>query len=165
MTELTVRGYSESAQEKTVDSSTVGQEVTPDQGYTSLKKVTVNPYELDSSVVVITNNGRVNVTSEKDGLSSVDINVSVSPILQYKEVESSTNEQSVSADSQYQGLSQVKINPYELDSKTVDSSTNTQVIVSDKDGLSQVTVNPYVLDSSSATIEKNGTYQFTSEKM
>lgn len=163
MTELTVRGYSESSQEKTVDSSTVGQEVTPDQGYTSLKKVTVNPYELDSSVVVITNNGRVNVTSEKDGLSSVDINVSVSPILQYKEVDSSTNEQSVVADSQYQGLSQVKINPYELDSKNVDSSTNIQVIVSDKDGLSQVTVNPYVLDSSSATIEKNGTYQFTSE--
>lgn len=41
----------------------------------------------------------------------------------------------------------VLVNPYILDSKTVDSSTVSQTVVSSADGLGSVTVNPYTLDS------------------
>ena len=261
-------------QDKSVDSSTVSQIVTPDQGYDGLNTVTVNPYVLDSSSANINENGEYVFLSNKDGLSRVNVSVNIDTqsyydqgysagetdgiakqkalldsstitangtytrengwnkitvdvpdipaVLQNKTVDPSTNSQEVTPDHGYDGLSKVTVNPYELDSKTVDSSTNSQTVVSSKDGLSQVvinpyildektvdsstvqqivesgsdglkkvivnpytlndvildsstnsqsvsgqygnvTVNPYVLDSSSATIESNGVYTFTSE--
>ena len=62
-------------------------------------------------------------------------------------VNPSTNSQEFSAPSGYTGLGTVTVNPYVLDSKTVDSSTASQVITPDHNGLSSVTVNPYTLDS------------------
>ena len=197
-------------QSKTVDSSTAEQTVLPTDGYIGLKDVTVNPYVLDSSSLVITENGEYVVTSAEDGLSRVDVSVNIDTSSYYdsgysdgqaaqkalldtstftengtytrengwnevtvlvegtvnnqdKTVDSSTVSQSVQADSGYTGLGTVTINPYTLDSKTVNSSTGTQVITSDADGLSQVTINPYVLsslevDSSTASQEYTGQY-------
>ena len=176
---------------KTVDSSTVLQQVKPDSGYYGLSSVIVEPYTLESKAqtitlngtysfiptsadglssvdisvdvadipaivqsksVTYTENGEYTVTPDQgyDGLSSVDISVNIPPepaVLQSKTVKSSTESQSVTYDSGYDGLSSVTVEPYELDSKTVNSSTAQQVITSSVDGLSSVTVEPYELDS------------------
>lgn len=66
---------------------------------------------------------------------------------QNKTVDSSTFYQRVYPDPGYTGLGRVTVTPYELDSKSVDSSTELQVVTSDKDGLYRVVVNPYHLDT------------------
>lgn len=153
-------------QEKTVDSSTKTQHVLPTDGYIGIKDVIVNPYVLDSSNAVITDNGEYVFESAADGLSRVDVSVNIpgpGAPLQSKTVDSSTKSQLVEPDSGNYGLSSVTVNPYTLDEKTVDSSTVSQVITSDADGLSKVTIKPYVLsplevDSSTATQEITGQY-------
>ena len=55
-------------QEKTVDSSTETQHVVPTDGYIGIKDVIVNPYVLDSSNAVITDNGEYVFESAADGL-------------------------------------------------------------------------------------------------
>lgn len=195
--EITVDIDSVNNQNKTVDSSTKSQIVSPDQGYTGLGQVVVNPYTLDSSTLEITTNGQYTVTSTADGLSKVDVSVGIDtqsyydsgysagetagiaegiaeqkakldrstftengtytredgwneitvevPIptftTQSKTVNSSTNSQEVEPDSGYDGLSKVTVNPYVLDSSTVDPSTNQITVTSAEDGLSSVTVN------------------------
>ena len=76
---------------------------------------------------------------------------------QNKTVDSSTVSQIVYPDSGFTGLGRVTVNPYELDAKTVDSSTEMQVVTSDKDGLYHVVVNPYHLDA--VTIDSSTEYQ------
>ena len=66
---------------------------------------------------------------------------------QNKIVDSSTFFQRVYPDPGYTGLGRVTVTPYELDAKSVDSSTEMQVVTSDKDGLYRVVVNPYHLDT------------------
>ena len=68
-------------------------------------------------------------------------------INQTKTVDSSTFYQRVYPDPGFTGLGRVTINPYALDSKIVDSSTELQVVTSDKDGLYRVVVKPYQLDA------------------
>lgn len=70
-------------QNKTVESSTVAQVVTADAGYSGLGQVTVNPYELDSKQVEYTTNGVNTITSDKDGLSSVQVTVNVDTVTPY----------------------------------------------------------------------------------
>ena len=179
-------------QSKTVDSSTKSQLVEPDSGNYGLSSVTVNPYTLDSSSLVATENGEYIITSSADGLSRVDVSVNIDTQLYYNEgytngesagiaeqkakldsstftsngtytredgwnnvtvdvpsvvnnqdktVDSSTTQQTVTFDSGYSGLNTVTINPYVLDNKTVDPSTNDITVTSSVDGLSSVTVN------------------------
>ena len=140
---VTVNPYT--LDEKTVDSSTSTQVVTSDvdglskvtvnpislnplEVNSSTDKqiyegnhgtVTVNPYTLDSSTATITENGDYVFTSQKDGLSRVDISVNVPvpvPNLQSKSADPSTNIVTVSPDSGYDGLSSVTVNPYDIDS-------------------------------------------------
>lgn len=63
------------------------------------------------------------------------------PVFEDITLDSSTMGQTVTPEIGVDGFSKVTVNPYELDSKTVDSSTVSQVITSDVDGLSSVTVN------------------------
>lgn len=63
-------------------------------------------------------------------------------------VDSSIVEQTFTAGEGYTGLGTVTVNPYTLETKSVDSSTVSQTITTDK-GLSSVTVNPYVLETKS----------------
>ena len=84
-------------------------------------------------------------------------------INQNKTVDSSTFFQRVYPDPGFTGLGRVTINPYELDAKTVDSSTEMQVVTSDKDGLYRVVVNPYhleaiTIDSSTKSQTVRGAY-------
>lgn len=76
---------------------------------------------------------------------------------QNKTVDSSTFFQRVYPDPGFTGLGRVTINPYELDAKTVDSSTEMQVVTSDKDGLYRVVVKPYQLES--ITLDSSTEYQ------
>lgn len=146
----TYEGQQINNQSKTVDSSTTIQYVQPDQGYTGLDYVAVNPYTVESDSSTLTQNGTYVFTPDNaDALSQVTVDVSVEssvPELQSKTVDSSTTQQTVTADSSYDGLSQVVVEPYVLDSSTVNASTYQQVITSNADGLSSVTVNPYTLD-------------------
>ena len=142
-------------QNKNVDSSTKLQILTADPSYTGLGTVIVNPYELDSKTVDPSTNSQT-ITSEKDGLSSVTINPYV---LDSKTVDSSTKAQVVTSDAD--GLRSVTINPYVLSELEVDSSTSTQTRTGQ---FGTVTINPYVLDSSSAVIDQNGEYVFTSNQ-
>jgi len=156
--------YAGNNQSKTVDSSTVAQSITPDQGYTGLGKVDINPYTTEAKNASISANGTYTyIPTSADALREVVIDVSIktAPTLQSKTVDSSTSQQAVQADNGYDGLSQVVINPYVLDSKTVDSSTVSQTVTSSEDGLSSVTVNPYTTETDSSTLTANGTYVFT----
>ena len=122
-------------QTKTVDSSTVLQQVRPDSGYYGLSRVTVEPYTLDSKTVNSSTAQQV-ITSSEDGLSSVTVEPYV---LDSKTVNSSTAQQVITSDKD--GLSSVTVEPYTLDSKMVDPSTSQQTVTSSVDGLSSVTVN------------------------
>ena len=126
---------------KIVDSSTKKQVITTDKY--GLSEVTVNPYALDEKTVDSSSNVQI-VTSDKDGLRQVTIRPYVlSPL----EVDSSTAMQEITG--QY---GTVKVNPYVLDSKTVDPSTNDITVASSADGLSSVTVTP-VTSSIDANIQ------------
>lgn len=175
-------------QTKTVDSSTTIQYVQPDQGYTGLEYVAVNPYTLDSKTVDSSTVSQT-ITSDDDGLSSVTVNPYV---LDTKTVNPSTNSQTVTSDED--GLSSVTVNAVTaaidpdivtsnikkdvdilgvvgtfeggtLQSKTVDSSTSSQTITPDgaNYGLSSVTVNPYTEETVSDTITQNGQYTYTAQ--
>ena len=153
---------------KTVDSSTVTQVITSDED--GLQSVTINPYVLESKIVNPSwVDQTITPSANKDGLSSVKVNKVTSDIdpniapnniklgvsilgvtgqydpisgitTQAVNVDSSTNAQKITATTA-DYLAEVNIAPYVLDSKTVDASTNDQVVTSDVDGLSSVTVN------------------------
>ena len=152
---------------KTVDSSTVTQVITSDED--GLQSVTINPYVLESKTVNPSwVDQTITPSANKDGLSSVKVNKVTSDIdpniapnniklgvsilgvtgqydpvsgitTQAVNVDSSTNAQKITATTA-DYLAEVNIAPYFLDSKTVDASTNDQVVTSDVDGLSSVTV-------------------------
>ena len=148
LSQVTINPYA--LDEKTVNSSTNTQEITSDVD--GLSKVVINPYTLDEKTVDSSTNPQV-ITSDEDGLRQVTIRPYVlSPL----EVDSSTAMQEITG--QY---GTVKVNPYTLDEKTVDPSTNNVTVTSSKDGLSSVTVTPVTssIDSNIAAgnIKKNVT--------
>ena len=161
---------------KTIDSSTVTQVITSDED--GLQSVTINPYVLESKTVNPSwVDQTITPSANKDGLSSVKVNKVTSDIdpnitpnniklgvnilgvdgrydpisgitTESVTVDSSTAAQKVTATSS-DYLSEVNIRPYTLDYKTVDASTNDQVVTSDVDGLSSVTVNKAKLQTKS----------------
>lgn len=130
-------------QSKTADASTETQVITPDEGYDGLSQVTVDPYTLEDKSDSITENGLYTYyPSTADGMAQVTIDVSVDTVNnQTKTVDSSTTIQYIQPDNGYTGLEYVAVNPYVLDTKTVNPSTGSQTVTSDEDGMSQVTVN------------------------
>ena len=169
---------------KTVDSSTVTQVITSDED--GLQSVTINPYVLESKTVNPSwVDQTITPSANKDGLSSVKVNKVTSDIdpniapnniklgvsilgvtgqydpvsgitTQAVNVDSSTNAQKITATTA-DYLAEVNIAPYVLDSKTVDASTNDQVVTSDVDGLSSVTVRKAKLQTKSINNYTNET--------
>ena len=100
----TFEGNEPALEEKTVNSSTLSQEVLPGEGFDGLSKVTVNPYTLDSKTVN-SSTSQQTVTSSADGLSSVTVEPYT---LDTKTVDPSTSEQTVTSSAD--GLSSVTVN-------------------------------------------------------
>ena len=159
--QVTINPYALSPLE--VDSSTASQEITGQFG-----TVTVNPYTLDSSSAVITENGDYAFESSADGLSRVDVTVNLDTQSYYNEgysngktagIAEGIAEQKAKLDSstftsngtytREDGWNSVTVNVDTVNNqnKTVDSSITTQIVTPDSGytGLGQVTVNPYTL--------------------
>lgn len=108
-------GGSANMQSKTITPTKNTQVATPDVGYDGLSKVTVNPipsnYIVPSGTKTITTNGTHDVTAYANAEVSIS---SDAPELQSKEVSYTPSEtvqsQTVSPDSDYDGLSSVKVN-------------------------------------------------------
>ena len=144
-----------------VDSSTARQEITGQYG-----AVTVNPYTLDSSNAVITENGDYAFESSADGLSRVDVSVNIDTQSYYNEGYSNGKtagiaEQKAKLDSstftsngtytREDGWNEIEVAVPTVNNqnKTVDASINSQTVTYDSGytGLGIVTVNAYDIDS------------------
>ena len=150
-----------------VDSSTSMQEITGQFG-----TVTVNPYTLDSSNAVITENGDYVFESSADGLSRVDVSVNIDTQSYYDEGYSNGKtagiaEQKAKLDSstftsngtytREDGWNEIEVAVTTVNNqnKTVDASINSQTVTYDPGytGLGTVTVNPYTLQNKALELE------------
>lgn len=97
-------------QEKTAIPTKELQEITPDEKYTGLNKVTVEPipdeYIIPDGTLEVGSNGDVDVTMFK----TARIGVYTPPTLQEKEVTPTKEKQDVTFDEGYDGLSNVTVN-------------------------------------------------------
>ena len=165
LSKVTVRPYVLSPLE--VDSSTASQEITGQFG-----TVTVNPYVLDSSNAVITENGDYVFESAADGLSRVDVSVNIDTQSYYNEGYSNGKtagiaEQKAKLDSstftsngtytREDGWNEIEVAVTTVNNqnKTVDASINSQTVTYDPGytGLGTVTVNPYTLQNKARELE------------
>ena len=159
------------------DSSTVMQHITTDSSmeFDGIGDLTINPYVLDSKTVDSSTVQQI-VTPTNDGLSSVTVNAVTAAIdpniipeniksgveilgvvgtavpagtisLQNKTVDSSSNSQVVLADSGYDGLGSVTVNPMLLTTLHEDVSTNSRTITAPQgySGFSEVVLDPMKL--------------------
>ena len=98
-------------QSKTATPSESTQVISPDNGYDGLSDVTVNPipssYIIPSGSKSISSNGTYDVTSYASAV--VNVSGGGSPTLQTKTVTPTESEQTVTADSGYDGLSSVTV--------------------------------------------------------
>ena len=157
LSKVTIKPYVLSPLE--VDSSTARQEITGQYG-----AVTVNPYTLDSSNAVITENGDYTFESSADGLSRVDVSVNIDTQSYYDEGYSNGKtagiaEQKAKLDSstftsngtytREDGWNEIEVAVPTVNNqnKTVDASINSQTVTYDPGytGLGTVTINPYTL--------------------
>lgn len=153
-------------QSKSASPTSSEQEITPDSGYDGLSKVTVAGVPLDAEIgvtpgtsdIVLNPSGsniglsKVTVFGDtnlipgniRSGVSLFDVEGTYSPSfqLQSKNATPSGSEQTITADTGYDGLSQVKIAAISLQAKSVTPSASQQVITpaSIYAGLSKVTV-------------------------
>ena len=96
-------------QKKTATPTKSSQTITPDSGYDGLSEVDINPipveYIIPTGELSVTSNGKKDVTQ----YSSIDVDIE--PNLQSKSATPTKSSQTVTADSTYDGLSSVTVNP------------------------------------------------------
>ena len=96
-------------QKKTATPTKSSQTITPDSGYDGLSEVDINPipveYIIPPGELSVTSNGKKDVTQ----YSSIDVDIE--PNLQSKSATPTKSSQTVTADSTYDGLSSVTVNP------------------------------------------------------
>ena len=161
---VTITGEAVTLQAKTVTPTASTQTVEPDTGYTAMSVVTVNAipseYIIPSGTKSITSNGTgIDVTE----YASVDIAVpSSEPNLQDKTVNPSTSQQTVEADSQYDGLGTVTVNAMPSGSASTPATTitaNPSISVNSSTGLITATASASesIIPSVSAGYVSSGT--------
>lgn len=164
--EFTVEGAS--LQAKTVTPTTERQNITADSGYDALARVTVEPipgeYIIPSGTANITDNGTYDVSNYAEAVVEV---VSPGVRLQQKTATPTAQQQQITPDQGYDGLSEVTVNAVQLESKTATPTIQQQIIEPDSPnvGLSSVTVEPALLQAKTVTpaqtqqiIEPDGGY-------
>lgn len=161
---VSIAGNNPTYQTKTIIPTTTKQTINPDNGYDALSSVTVNAIQTETKS--ITSNGTYTPTSGKY-FSSVSVNIPSSgettPSLQTKTVSPSTSQQTITADSGYDGLSSVTINAISTQTKSVTPTTSQQTISADSGKyLTSVTVG--AIQTETKSITNNGTYTPTSGK-
>lgn len=141
-------------EEKTVNSSTLSQEVLPGEGFDGLSKVTVNPYTLDSKTVN-SSTSQQTVTSSADGLSSVTVEPYT---LDTKTVDPSTSEQTVTSSAD--GLSSVTVNAVtsSIDSNIQADNIKKDVTILGVTGTYESAPTQPNLQDVSVTYNSNGNY-------
>ena len=119
-------GSTPSLQQKTATPASSSQTITPDTGYDGLSSVTVeaipSTYVIPTGTKSITANGVQSVS----GYANVDVDVE--PALQSKSTTPTTSSQTITPDTNYDGLSSVTVNPipssYIIPSGTKTITTN-----------------------------------------
>jgi len=106
-------------------SASMQVEVLPDRDFDGLEKVTITTNlperDLQSKSVNIDKRGKTDIIPDSGyyGLSKVTINADFDPDLQKKTVKPSTSRQTVTPDSNYDGLGEVVVEPVQLQRKTI----------------------------------------------
>ena len=148
-------------QEKTVNSSTVSQDVTPSQGYDGLSKVTVNPYTLEDKTVSVSPMTQVIRATNASALNEVTVN---GALLQNKTVDPSTSQIAVSKDEQswrhWYGLGTVTVNAVtsSIDGNIQAGNIKKDVTILGVTGTYESTPVQPVLQDVSVSYSQNGSY-------
>ena len=112
-------------------------------GYIKAGADSVTPFKNPNGTKSISIAANGTTTHDVEDYANASISVAVTPNLQSKSATASTSQQTISADSGYDGLSSVTIAAATKQSKTVTPTSSQQVITADNGyyGLEQVTVN------------------------
>lgn len=162
---VTVNGYTLNLHEVEVDELTVGQEIVPEPQYDGISKVTINGVKLQNKTVS-GSKSQQQVTKDDGtawGLGTVTVE-GYTPNLQTKTAKSnSTENQTITADAEYDGLQSVTVSKLNLETKTFDTanplSTEAGSIVPGEgyDALQSVVVNKVKLQDVSVDPTAEGT--------
>lgn len=107
---ITNSSSSNNFQSKTITPSTLTQTITPDNGYNALYQVIINPIPSNYIVPTGTLNITTNGTHDVSNYASAEVSITPTVNNQNKTVTPSTSQQTITADSGYDGLGTITIN-------------------------------------------------------
>lgn len=160
---VTVGGYQLKLQDKVATPTGATQNITVDEGYDGLSKVTVNPVPAEEKTITATKEQQVVTPTTGKWLSQVTVD-GYTVKLETKVLGDSnpltTENNVITPDPAFDGIGSVTVNKVKLDSKTVIPLVDGSTVVkenADSWGLDTVTVNPVPLDESVTIVPSEST--------